>query len=131
MAPPPRVIIVSPEQWTRAGLRAELREHGVDAIGASDVADALRAGRPEPGRGPVALVVVEQDALGSDLDAGLLGRVRTRLGDPPVLLLAHATRAAPAGAWAAVLKRPVSIGEIVEAVERLLPDFEPSGPLDR
>jgi len=130
VAPPPRVVIISPDQWARAGLRAELRERGVDAVGARDVPGALTAGRPDPERGPVRLLVVEQDALGDALAAGMLGRVRQRLGNPPVMLLAHATRATPAGDWAVVLRRPVSIGEIVAAVLRLLPDFETGGPLD-
>ena len=128
---PARVVIVSDEQWTRAGLRAELRERGVDAVGVRDIPEALMHGHAPPGRGPVGVMVIEQDALSDDVRAGMLARVRARLGDPVVVLLAHATRETPPGDWDLVIRRPVTIGDVVDAVQRLLPDGGSTGPIDR
>ncbi len=128
---PPRVVIVSDEQWARAGLRAELRERGIDAVGARDVPEALIAGASAPGRGPVRVIVVEQDALGDEISAGMLSRVRERLGRPSIMLLAHATRTVPPGDWTVVLKRPVSIGDVADAVARLVGTEAGGAPLDR
>jgi hypothetical protein len=128
--PPARVVIVSHEQWARAGLRAELRERGVDAVGVRDIPEALTQ-HPQPGRGPVRLLVIDQDRLSDEVHVGMLARVRARLGDPGMILLAHATRETPLGDWKLVLRRPVTIGEVADAVQRLLPDTGSVGPIDR
>ena len=76
---PPRVVVVSGDQWPRAGLRAELRAAGYDAVGARDLFEALVAyPHDAPGRGAVALLVVDQDALEREGDEGreLLDRLR-------------------------------------------------------
>ena len=127
---PARVIIVSHEQWARAGLRAELRERGVDAVGVRDIPEALTQ-HPKSERGPVRLLLIDQDTLSDDVHAGMLARVRARLGDPRVVLLAQATRETPSGDWALILRRPVTIGEVADAVLRLLPDTRLDGPIDR
>jgi len=127
---PARVVIVSDEQWARAGLRAELRERGVDAVGVRDIPEVLIHGHPQPGRGPVRLMVIEQDALSDEVRAGMLARVRARLGEPLVVLLAHATRETPPGDWDLVIRRPVTIGEVADAVQRFLPDAGSTGPID-
>lgn len=128
--PPARVLIVSTEQWARAGLRAELRERGLDAVGVRDIPEALTQGHVQPGRGPVRMLVIEHDTLCDDVHAGMLVRVRARLGDPPMILLAHATRETPPGDWTLVLRRPVTIGELADAVLGLIPDSGWRGPLD-
>ena len=127
----PRVLIVSDDQWLRAGIRAELRERGYDAVGARDVPDALRCARPEPDRGPVALILVDQAALGAEVSAGLLERVLVRLGRPPAVLIAPGNRPPAEGTWSAVLRRPISIGDIVAFVQRQLPGSHADAPLDR
>ncbi len=115
----PRVIIISDEQWARAGLRAELREHGYDAIGATDIEHAERYVTPDPHRGPVKLVIVDQAAADArTIDT--LERWRTALG-ARVLLLAHATRDVPSGPWDEIVRRPVSIGDLEERVRALMP----------
>jgi hypothetical protein len=117
---PPRILIIIPDQWPRALLRAGLREVGYDAIGATDLRDALRYRTSEPGRGPVRLVIVEQEAVQGG-DAPLLEPLRARHGDPPTVLLAHATHAPPPGAWAAVLRRPFAVGDVASLAARLVP----------
>jgi hypothetical protein len=117
---PPRVILAIPDQWPRALLRAELRERGYDAVGAKDLVDALGIPASDPGRGPVRLLLVDHGALAGPEDL-LLFRLSGRYGDPPVVLLASAATAPPRGPWTRVLRRPVSIGEIADAVAALVP----------
>ncbi len=125
----PRVIIISDEQWARAGLRAELREHGYDAIGATDIERAERHALPDPERGPVRLVIVDQDIL-DDRTIDILRRWRQGLG-VAVVLLAHATRASPAGDWDEVVRRPCSVADIEAIVRTLVPlAAADTGPLD-
>lgn len=127
---PKRVLIISDDQWLRAGLRAELRERGYDAVGARDVPEALGFARPEPDRGPVALILVDQEALGDELAASMLARVQGRLGSPALVLIAPGNRQAAEGNWATVLRRPLTIGEIADHVQRAMPEARAAGPLD-
>lgn len=119
-SPPPRVLLVMPEQWPRAVLRGALRELGYDAVGTRSLESAAAIPVHEAGRGPVGAVVVDQDAMpdgsGSDLDALL-----HRHGSPPSLLVAHATRAPEAREWSHVVRRPVSVEDLVREVKALLP----------
>lgn len=109
-----------PDQWRRALLRGALREAGYDAVGAHGIREA-RVVRPAiPARGPVRLLVVDQDALVSR-ESVHLDELRTRHNEPDVVLVARATVQAPAGPWKRVLRRPVSIAELVSAVEAILP----------
>lgn len=119
-APAPRVLIVWGEQWPRALLRAALRDAGYDAVGATSLTGAARAAPTAPDRGPVQLVVVEQDALSHN---GLtqLEQLLARHGRPAVVLLAHAVRALPPGAWARVLRRPFTVEDVATAVRELRP----------
>jgi hypothetical protein len=124
----PRVLLIMPDQWPRALLRAQLREDGYDAIGARSVEEAL-VYRPEVAeRGPVRLVLVDADAVGEGALAGLLDRH----GNPPCALLAHAGQEVPPGDWVRVIRRPASIADLARAVGELAPLPERSrGPLDR
>ncbi len=124
---PPRVLLIMPDQWPRALLRAALREAGYDALGAPGLAAALQYRAEAPGRGPVRLVVVDQPALADDDAAALLGELGRRHGDPGLVLLARAGDAQPVPgaaavpAWRRVLRRPTSIADLVAAVQTLLP----------
>lgn len=129
---PPRVLIVMPAQWTRALLRAELRESGYDAVGARDLLEALGSGLETPD--PVPLILLDQEALAAgdaELLHELLDRLRARHPGASLVLLAGATHKAPAGPFEQVLRRPVSINDIVRAVERVVPlPAEARHPLD-
>jgi DNA-binding response OmpR family regulator len=113
-----------PDQWPRALLRAALREEGYDALGAPGLAAGLRY-RPEaPGRGSVRIVLVDQAALAADGAPELLKALARRHADATMVLLARADAPASgveAPAWRRVLRRPISIAEIVAAVQDLLP----------
>lgn len=127
--PAPRIIILSDEQWARAGLRAELREHGYDAIGATDIEHAERYVLPDPERGPVRLVIADQDAVDARV-IDTLSRWRTALG-ARIVLVAHATRAVPSGPWDEVVRRPIAIEGIEDRVRALVPlPDEERKPLD-
>ncbi len=116
---PPRILIIIPDQWPRALLRAALREAGYDAVGARSVHGAVRHAGPAPGRGPVALVVLDHDAVAADPDA--FDALMAASGRPPAILVAHATREPPAGPWARIVRRPLSVHELAADVETMVP----------
>ena len=102
------VWIIDAEQWPRVMLRAELIERGLDAVGYETAGDAIES---LPSRPPNVIV------------ANLRGQAprlveRLLAIGVPVLIIAGAPEIddLPQGAWAAVLRRPVSIGEIADAI---------------
>jgi DNA-binding response OmpR family regulator len=117
---PPRILLVMPEQWPRALLRAALRDVGYDASGTRALKAAFHQAAPDSARGPVGLVVLDQDALaedeGSDLEA-----LRSRTSAAPLLLLAPASRRVREGPWTRVIRRPTSIADLVQEIESLIP----------
>jgi len=119
-----------PEQWPRALLRAALREVGYDAVGTRALSSALRVMPDEPDRGPVRLVILDQSVLGGDGD-DQLPQLLARNASPATILLARPTLAVPDGSWQRVLRRPVSVGEIVAVTQASLPlSPEHRHPLD-
>jgi hypothetical protein len=109
-----------PEQWHRALLRAALREAGYDASGTLTLDGALRQSLPDPARGSVRLIVLDQDGL-SDEDWKRVGELQNRAPDAALLLLAPRTRPLREGPWVTVVRRPTSIADIVGVIERLVP----------
>jgi hypothetical protein len=131
-SPAPRVLLILPEQWPRALLRAALREIGYDAAGAPGLRGALRYRATAPDRGPVRLVVIDQDALRQPDAAAELTALIERHGGPELILIAKSGQTPlPAGetAWRRIVRRPASIGELVEAVRAVVP-LESYRPLD-
>lgn len=113
------VWIVDGEQWPRAMLRAELIERGHDAVGFIALGDALaRLGRgPEPDPDVIVLELrgqrvrqEEADTLARSGIAVIVIAGTVELNDPAIPRLKGST----------ILKRPVSIGEIADRVERRL-----------
>jgi len=136
-SPPPRVLLVMPEQWPRALLRAALREAGYDAVGATSLAAALRYGPESRGRGPVQAVLLDQAVLEDEESATRLDVLLRRHRNPAPVLLARAmsSNRLPASAtsarWRQVIRRPASIADLVAAVQGLLPLPPGSGrPID-
>jgi len=129
MSLPPRILVIMSDQSRRALIRAALREVGYDAIGASDMDEARRYRAIEPGRGTVQLVVVDQDNAVREMAE--LREILASHHGPRVVLLAHATHEPPAGPWSRIVRRPVSVEDVVAAVRSELPLPEQSrNPLD-
>jgi hypothetical protein len=116
-----------PDQWPRALLRAALREAGYDAVGAPGLPGALRYRATAPDRGPVGLVVIDQEALREPEAERELTALIDRHGSPELILVAKGGPAAPlpppAGktSWRHIVRRPASIAELVDAVRAVLP----------
>ena len=112
MCPIMPTVFVIGEDWTlRSLVRAELREHGIAALGMASPDEAAQA--IATGTIPSA-VVIDATSLGSNAAAlEFLPR------SVPVLVVT--SPGAPVPAWAAaVLSKPVQVGEIVSRVEKLL-----------
>ncbi len=116
-----------PEQWPRALLRAALRDAGYDALGAPGLPAALRYPVHAQDRGPVRVVLIDQAALEDEAAGALLSSLLRRHHHPPPVLLGRALPALPlpAGAaetaWARIVRRPASIGDLVATVQAILP----------
>ena len=115
------VWIVDAEHWPRAYLRAELIERGYDAEGVVTLTELLVRLSLAPARPQ--LVVIDLHGQRSQASSD---RQLTRLLDAgfPVLAIGGATewqderlRARP---WARFLRRPLTIGEVADEVDRLL-----------
>jgi hypothetical protein len=126
-SPPPRVLLVMPEQWPRALLRAALREAGYDALGTPSLAAAFRYRTQSPDRGLIRLILIDQAVLEDEESATILDALLRRHGYPAAVLLARAMPAHPLPApavsapWRRVIRRPASIADLVAAVQALLP----------
>lgn len=114
--PPPRILLVMPEHWPRALLRAELIERGYDVVGAPDLTGALLVRPVEKGRGPVRLIAIDQDVI-VESQSPLLERLVSRHQNPRLVLLARAQMETPPGSWDQIVRRPALIGEIAAAIE--------------
>ena len=125
-----RIVIVSDDQWLRAGLRGELRERGYDAVGARDLGEAVHESRPQPGRGSVGLVLVDQASLGTELEAEAVDRLHRATWRARLVLIAPRSRKEAEGPWTDVLRRPITVGDIADYIARILPDEHAAGPID-
>jgi hypothetical protein len=127
---PPRIILVMPAQWPRALLRAALREVGYDASGTRGLSGAFQQAVPDPSRGPLRLLLLDQESLTED-EKQYLNQLRDRAAGVPMVLVAPATRPVREGPWTRVIHRPISIADLVRLVESLVP-LEPGAcrPID-
>lgn len=107
------------DQWPRALLRAALRETGYDAGGTRTLSGALRLVEPQAGRGAVGLIVLGREAFSAEERPHLL-RLRTTTR-APILFLTGTGSEIEDGPWTVVLRRPISVGELVRAIESVIP----------
>jgi hypothetical protein len=125
----PRVLLILPDQWRRALLRAALRENGYDAVGARDIEDARRYRAIEPGRGAVQLAIVDDDVVKNGSEE--VSEILASHHHPRVVLVAQATREPVTGPWSRIVRRPLSVEDIMAAVRSELPlPEEARRPLD-
>ncbi len=113
--PPPRVLIVMPDQWSRALLRAELLERGLDTVGAPDMVAALLCRPIETGRGWVEVILIDQDAL-DERGARLVDLLLSRHKRARALLLASVLLERPSGPWHRILYRPASLDRLAREI---------------
>jgi len=107
------VVFVIARDWNlRAGVRAELRERGVEALGMDVPADAGRA--IASGQLPAVVVLEAIPELAGD--QGL----RKLVESVPTILIASRTETVPLPPVDTVFYRPVRIGEIVARVYELI-----------
>ena len=107
------VVFVIARDWNlRTGVRAELRERGVEALGMDVPADAGRA--IASGQLPAVVVLEAIPELAGD--PGL----RKLVESVPTILIASRTETVPLPPVDTVFYRPVRIGEIVARVHELI-----------
>ena len=107
----PLVWVISEEWMLRAGIRAELREKGVTALGmesAENVGRALASGEMPT------VIVIDGNAKAASNPA-----IQQLAGRVPAVVIAPRTTSIALGAAAKVFFRPVQISEIVTAVLEL------------
>lgn len=107
------VVYVIGEDWTlRAGVRAELRERGIEALGMETSADAGAA--LGAGQMPSAIVLDANSKAASE------PAIQKLVGHVPSVVVASRTSTVCLGSATKTLFRPVQIREIVTAVLDLL-----------
>ena len=114
-APGARIWIINADHWPRAYLRAELIERGYDATGFATLRDAAQR-LSSPGSAPPALLVLDVHEQAAD-EASRTALVRHGV---PVLIVAPNSYHADddSAPLVEVLRRPVAIGDIADAIDR-------------
>jgi hypothetical protein len=116
----PILWIVDSEQWPRACLRAELIERGYEALGFISVGEAIDALSRGTSPRPEAFILELRD---QPYSAQALDAIRNL--EIPTILIAGAVELGDplirACTWTTILRRPISLGEIADVVENVLP----------
>jgi len=107
----PTVFIIARDWTLRAGVRAELREQGISALGMESPDQA--GGALAAGEMPAALVIEATAEVATDPATQRL------IQSVPTILIASRTETVPLPVDT-VLYRPVRIGEIVRRVQELI-----------
>jgi AmiR/NasT family two-component response regulator len=113
------VWIISNHHWPRAYIRAELIERGFDAIGFEETSSALAAFRSRQTAQPdlIVLDLQEQQTHQSEIEK------LTSLNIPVIALMSSAEwnqEAFRKYAWTTVIRRPFTIGDACNLVEKRL-----------
>lgn len=114
----PLVWVIGSDHWPRAYLRAELIERGFDAAGFVAVRDAVARLVIDRARPALAVLDLHDQAA---TDRGL--ETLLAAGFPVIAIGGAAESADPALSgrpWAQFLRRPITIGGVADAVQRLL-----------
>jgi hypothetical protein len=107
------IVFILAHDWTlRAGLRAQLREQGIEALGMESNDDAGKA--LAAGQLPSVLV------LEATADLSEEAAIQSLAGRVPTILIASRTETVELPPVAAVLYRPVTIGQIAEEVQKIV-----------
>ena len=111
------IWIVSADQWPRALLRAELIERGYDATGFVTLEEAVKRLMLPPARRPALLVLDRRDQVVDERTSARLSAAGV-----PILVVADIAHSgvAPLAPVVEILHRPVTMGSIADAVDRLI-----------
>jgi DNA-binding NarL/FixJ family response regulator len=112
----PTVFVISQDWTLRAGVRAELRERGVEALGMESCDQAAQA--LAAGAAPGAVVLDAGEGFPGDATASALARL-ARMA-PLVAVVSRATPPPDLPKEARILQRPVRVEEVVQFVLSLL-----------
>jgi len=114
---PATVWVIDSDHWPRAYLRAELIERGLDAIGFVTLGEALARLVVEASPPALAILDLHEQAVN---ERG----ISTLLAGCPVIAIGGAAEwadpALRARPWAMLLRRPVTIGAVAEAAQRVI-----------
>lgn len=108
----PIVFVIARDWNLRAGVRAELRERGIEALGMDAPADTGRA--IASGQLPAVVVLEAIPELAGDPG------IRKLVESVPTILVASRTETVPLPPVDTVIYRPVRIGEIVARVHEVI-----------
>ena len=108
----PAVFVIARDWALRTGVRAELRERGIEALGMDAPGDAGRA--IASGQLPAVVVLEAIAELAGD------AAVRKLVEHVPTILIASRTETIPLFPVDTVFYRPVSVGEIVARVHQII-----------
>lgn len=106
------VFVIARDWMLRAGVRAELRERGIEALGMESPDDGAKA----LAEGQVPAAVVLESAVASEAHHALENLARR----VPVIVVASRMEPPPLSSAAATLYRPVRVQDVVEQVLRVL-----------
>jgi len=115
----PVLWVIDSEQWPRALLRAELIERGYDPYGFISISDALDSLSQRAWEKPQAIILElrGQNLTNKSVEAIGKSRIPTVvLGGAPELIDPLIKKEK----WDVVLKRPVSLGKIVDVVQQII-----------
>jgi CheY-like chemotaxis protein len=118
MSTQPRILLVMQRHWPRALILAALNEAGYDATGVSRMEEALAWPGLAPGQGPIRLIILDHEVLH---DPESVQKLLQRHPESQALILESAVRPSIDGSYPNTLRYPVSIAEILQAVQQLLP----------
>jgi hypothetical protein len=108
--PRPRALLVMPEHWSCVLLRATIIERGWDAACLRTLSGALFTARPTP-----RVILLDVDALRPG-DAALLAALDGLAVRPRLVVLALAKKEPPPGPWEKVLRRPLPLDALADAI---------------
>ena len=108
------VFIIARDWMLRAGVRAELRERGIEALGMESPDDAARVLAEGKCQAPAAIVL--EGASASEAHQALENLARR----VPIIVVASRMEPPPLSPAAATLYRPVRVQDVVDQVLRIL-----------
>jgi CheY-like chemotaxis protein len=121
----PIVFVISDNWMLRTGVRAELRERGIEATGIDSAREAVR--RIDGGERPAVLVIDAGSGAGNVPGVDVAGEDAAigRLLESGVAAILISSRTVRSPPWKpeVLLPRPVRVGEITVAVLRLLKGY--------